>query len=85
MSKGLDNFHSRFVYRVLRPEEDFDNHLLCCDIMSDRTLDQHVEDGLTVPSHFISTTSSLINAIKWMNKSEMFLALFQQEEHYCQD
>ena len=69
MSRGLDNFHSSYVYRVLRPNEDFNSHLHCCDIKSTRRIDQHVADGLKVPSHFISTTSSLANALKWLNTS----------------
>eukprot|EP00800_Vazella_pourtalesii_P017999 TRINITY_DN5672_c0_g1_i1.p1 TRINITY_DN5672_c0_g1~~TRINITY_DN5672_c0_g1_i1.p1 ORF type:complete len:273 (-),score=53.01 TRINITY_DN5672_c0_g1_i1:197-982(-) len=69
MSRGLDNFHPSSVYRVLRPDEDFNSHLHCCDIKSTRRIDQHIADGLTVPSHFISTTSSLANALKWLNTS----------------
>ncbi|KAI6646888.1 hypothetical protein LOD99_9080 [Oopsacas minuta] len=78
MSLGLDSFHSQCVYRVLRPDEDFNNHLFCCDIKSNRTIDQHIADGLKIPSHFISTTSSLANAVKWLNTSnrKCFLRYF---------
>ena len=69
MSRGLDDFHSSYVYRVLRPDEDFNSHLHCCDIKSTRSIDQHIADGLKIPSHFISTTSSLTNALKWLNTS----------------
>ena len=66
MSFGLDNFHSRFVYRVLRPDEDQNENLTCKDANSRRSLALHVEKGLWTPSKYISTAGSLEKAKKWL-------------------
>ena len=66
MSRGLDNFNSRYVYRVLRPNEDYKSDLTCCAPRSRRTVDEHVATGLKDPSRFISTTSSRERALKWL-------------------
>ena len=69
MARGLDTFHSEYLYRVLRPNESPDKNLVCCDRFSLRTIDQHVESGLNDPSRFISTTSDFKAALKWLNKA----------------
>ena len=66
MSLGLDNLHSRYVYRVLRPDEDPSENLTCKDPYSIRSIAQHVESGLRIPSKYISTTSSFEKAKKWL-------------------
>ena len=66
MSAGLEHFHSRFVYRVLRPDEDPTSDLLVLGPLSKRTIDQHVATGLKLPSKYISTTSNMKDARKWM-------------------
>ena len=69
MSRGLDNFHSQYLYRVLRPNESPNKDLVCCDPSSPRTIDEHVETGLTQPSRFISTTSDSNAAHRWLDKA----------------
>ena len=69
MSRGLDNFHSSYVYRVLRPNEDPNSDLSCCAPLSIRTISQHVATGLRDPSRYISTTSSIDKALKWIDTS----------------
>ena len=66
MSRGLDNFHSQYLYRVLRPNESPNQEIVCCDPSSPRTIDEHVETGLTQPSRFISTTSDSNAAHRWL-------------------
>ena len=66
MSRGLDCFHSNYVYRVLRPNEDPSSDLTCCAPRSVRTISQHVATGLKDPSRYISTTSSRDKALKWI-------------------
>ena len=66
MSLGLDNLYSRYVYRVLRPDEDPYENLTCKDFNSIRSIAQHVETGLTIPSQYISTTSSFETAKEWL-------------------
>ena len=66
MSSGLDNFHSSYVYRVLRPDEDENEDLTCKDASSKRSLAIHVETGLWTPSKYISTAGSLEKAKKWL-------------------
>ena len=66
MSRGLHNFNPRYVYRVLRPNEDHKSDLTCCAPRSRRTVDEHVATGLKDPSRFISTTSSRERALKWL-------------------
>ena len=70
MSTGLDKDSSRYVYRVLRPDEDPKKNLTCKDSSSKRSLAEHVETGLTVPSQYISTTSSLEKAKKWLGTAD---------------
>ena len=70
MSQGLNKFHSRYVYRVLRPDEDSARDLTCSDSSSKRSLAEHVETGLRIPSKYISTTSSLEMAKKWLEKAD---------------
>ena len=76
MSRGLDNFHSQYLYRVLRPNESPNQDLVCCDPSSPRTIDEHVETGLTQPSRFISTTSDSNAAFRWLDKANE-MCIFQ--------
>ena len=69
MSQGLDRFHSRYVYRVMRTDEDPNSDITCSDPLSQRTLCEHVESGLRQPSRFISTSAKLSDALKWMKKA----------------
>ena len=62
MTFGLDNFHSRYVYRVLRPDENKNVYLTCKDASSTRSLAIHVETGLWIPLKYISTARTLDNA-----------------------
>ena len=66
MSLGLVKLNSHYVYRVLRPDEDPHGNLSCKDSGSNRSLAQHIETGLRIPSKFISTTSSLETAKMWL-------------------
>ena len=66
MSRGLDCFHSNYVYRVLRPNENPSSDLTCRAPRSVRTISQHVATGLKNPSRYISTTSSMDKALKWI-------------------
>ena len=72
MSLGLDNFHSRYVFRVMRPDEDPYENLTCKDPNSFRSIAQHVESGLKIPSQYISTTSSLEKAKKWLETANEY-------------
>ena len=69
MSQGLDRFNSRYVYRVLRPDEDPNSDIICSAPLSQRTLCEHVESGLRHPSRFISTSNNLTEALRWMAKA----------------
>ena len=70
MSQGLDDFNARYVYRVLRPDEDPNEDITCQAPQSRRTVSEHIETGLKTPSRFISTTSSFENALKWLRTSD---------------
>ena len=70
MSLGLDNLNSRFVYRVLRPDEDPYDNLTCKDTYSMRSIAQHVESGLRIPSQYISTTCSFEMAKEWLETAD---------------
>ena len=70
MSIGLDNFHSRYVYRVLRPDEDPHENLTCKDFNSIRSIAQHVQTGLRIPSQYISTTRSFEKAKLWLETAD---------------
>ena len=70
MSVGLDNFHSGYVYRVLRPDEDPLVNLTCKDSNSIRSIAQHVQTGLRIPSQYISTTRSFEKAKKWLETAD---------------
>lgn len=54
-----------FVYRVCRPDEDITNGIYCQDPNSNRTINQHVAHGSTIPSRYISTTASHEVALLW--------------------
>ena len=66
MSSGIDKFPWRYLYRVLRPDEDQNVDLTCKDPYSIRSIAQHVESGLRIPSQYISTTCSFEKAKKWL-------------------
>ena len=66
MSLGLDNLYSRYVYRVLRPDEDPYDNLTCKDPNSIRSIAQHVETGLRIPSQYISTSRNFEMAKQWL-------------------
>ena len=70
MSQGLDDFNARYVYRVLRPDEDPNEDIACQAPQSRRTVSEHIETGLKTPSSFISTTSSIETALKWLRTSD---------------
>ena len=70
MSLGLYNLHSRYVYRVLRPDEDPNKNITCKDPYSTRSIAQHVESGLRIPSQYISTTSNFEKAKKWLETAD---------------
>ena len=70
MSLGLDNLSSRYVYRVLRPDEDPHEDLSCKDSSSKRSLAEHVETGLRIPSRYISTTVSFEKAKQWLETAD---------------
>ena len=70
MSQGLDDFNARYVYRVLRPDEDPYEDIACKAPHSRRTVSEHIETGLREPSKFISTTSSYETASKWLQTSD---------------
>ena len=67
MSRGLDTFTGEFVYRTLRPDEDPTKDIACMNSGSRRGVDEHVEDGLTYSSRFISTSASFSKAEKWIH------------------
>ena len=58
MDFGLDNPHSRYVYRVLKPDKDPSENLTYKDSYSIRSIPQHIESGLRIPSSYPFTTSS---------------------------
>ena len=66
MSRGLNTFQGRYLYRVLRPVENPKRNLKSVAPTSTRTIGEHVETGLSLPTKYISTTSSIICALKWM-------------------
>ena len=70
MCVGLDNLSSRYVYRVLRPDEDPHEDLSCKDSSSKRSLAEHVETGLRIPSRYISTTVSFEKAKQWLETAD---------------
>ncbi|KAI6661811.1 hypothetical protein LOD99_9818 [Oopsacas minuta] len=70
MSLGLENFNFRYVYRVLRPNENPYQDLTCKDSTSIRSIAQHVQSGLRIPSQYISTTSSLAKAKNWLETAD---------------
>ena len=70
MSLGLGNLNSRYVYRVLRPDEDPHEDLSCKDSTSKRSLAEHVETGLRTPSRYISTTVSFEKAKQWLETAD---------------
>ena len=70
MSLGLDKLSSRYVYRVLRPDEDPHEDLSCKDSTSKRSLAEHVETGLRTPSRYISTTVSFEKAKQWLETAD---------------
>ena len=67
---GLSSLGQRYVYRVLREDENPQQDLVCKAPHSMRSLAQHIEDGLTHPSRFISTTTDLDAAIKWADTAD---------------
>ena len=66
MSLGLHNYHGRYVYRVLRPDED-PFYIRCLAPRNHCSIGEHVENGLRVPSCYISTCSTLQCAYNWLN------------------
>ena len=70
MSLGLDDLNVRYVYRVLRPDEDPNEDIACKAPHSNRSISEHIATGLRTPSKFISTTSSLESAHKWLQTSD---------------
>ena len=67
--EGLHNLEEDFLYRALRTDEDPYKDIVCKDPNSNRTIDQHVKDGLKFPSKYISTTASFNLAEKWIGTS----------------
>ena len=67
--KGLQNLKEDFLYRALRTDEDPYKDIVCKDPSSNRTIDQHVKDGLKFPSKYISTTASFNLAERWIRTS----------------
>ena len=70
MSLGLEDLNVRYVYRVLRPDEDPNEDIACKAPHSNRSISEHIATGLRTPSKFISTTSSLESAHKWLQTSD---------------
>ena len=66
----FDKLNSRYVYRVLRPDEDPHEDLSCKDSTSKRSLAEHVETGLRIPSRYISTTVSFEKAKQWLETAD---------------
>ena len=66
MSLGLHNYHGRYVHRVLRPDED-PSYIRCLAPRNHCSIGEHVENGLRVPSCYISTCSTLQCAYNWLN------------------
>lgn len=54
-----------YVYRVCRANEVVSNGIYCQDPKSNRTINQHVAHGSTIPSKYISTTASHEVALLW--------------------
>ena len=67
--KGLHNLKEDFIYRALRTDEDPYKDIVCKDPNSNRTIDQHVKDGLTFSSKYISTTAKFNLAQAWIETS----------------
>ena len=67
--EGLQNLKEDFLYRALRTDEDPYKRIVCKDPNSNRTIDQHVKDGLKFPSKYISTTASFDLAERWIRTS----------------
>ena len=67
--QGLHNLREDFLYRALRTDEDPYRNIECKDRRSNRTVDEHVKDGLKFPSMYISTTASFDLAQRWINTS----------------
>ena len=65
--KGLHNLGEDFIYRALRSNEDPYTDIVCKDLSSNRTVNEHVRSGLTFPSKYISTTASSRSAEKWLS------------------
>ena len=76
--KGLHNLKEDFLYRALRTDEDPYKDIECKDRSSNRTIDEHVKNGLTFPSMYISTTASFDLAQKWINTSQHFCRQYER-------
>ena len=66
---GLHNLQENFLYRALRNDEDPYRDIVCKDPNSNRTIDEHVKDGLKFPSKYISTTAKFDLAQTWIETS----------------
>ena len=69
MSRGLDKYKGEFVYRLLRPNEDPYNDIVCKNPNCNHDISQHVGEGLKIPTQFISTTASFQAAMDWIDTS----------------
>ena len=69
MSRGLDSCNYIHLYRTLRPDESPHRDIVCKDRRSNRSVGEHVEDGLKYPSRFISATASFERAERWRDTS----------------
>ena len=76
--QGLHNLKEDFLYRALRTDEDPYRNIECKDRRSNRTVDEHVKDGLKFPSMYISTTASFYLAQKWINTSQHFCSQYNR-------
>ena len=84
MSRGLDNFDGEFVYRLLRPDESPYKDIVCKDPSASLKICQHVQEGLKIPSQFISTTASFEAARDWIETSHRRRP-FQYSSLKCRD
>ena len=76
--KGLHNLKEDFLYRALKTDEDPYRNIESKDRRSNRTADEHVKDGLTFPSMYISTTASFYLAQRWINTSQHFCSQYDR-------
>ena len=71
MSRGLDKYTGEFVYRLLRTDEDPYKDIVCKDPNSNHKISHHVQEGLKIPTQFISTTASFRAARDWISTSHI--------------